>query len=212
MSAKDQGESDNVVGLPIEFRFDESSVRAVMRDGDPWFAAKDVCDILELGDPSKTVERLDPDEVGTNSIRTTAGAREMLTVNESGVYSLVFTSRKPEAKRFRKWVTSEVLPEIRKTGGYRRPETQFAGLSGERVEYERWSGCRASASISSGWSRTIRNSARRAPTPISRTITRNSAPTSIDRSIHAPRQTRFCFQPRPETCRILKPTGSCPVA
>jgi prophage antirepressor-like protein len=62
----------------------------------------------------------------------------MLTVNESGVYSLVFTSRKPEAKRFRKWVTSDVLPEIRKTGGYRRPETEFAGLSGERVEYERW--------------------------------------------------------------------------
>jgi prophage antirepressor-like protein len=138
MSAKDQAESDNVVGLPTEFRFDESPVRAVMKDGDPWFVAKDVCDILELGDPSKTVERLDPDEVGTNSIRTTAGTREMLTVNESGVYSLVFTSRKPEAKRFRKWVTSEVLPEIRKTGGYRRPETQFAGLSGERVEYERW--------------------------------------------------------------------------
>ena len=67
-----------------------------------------------------------------------AGHREMLTVNELGVYSLVFTSRKPEAKRFRKWVTSEVLPEIRKTGGYRRPETEFAGLSGERVEYERW--------------------------------------------------------------------------
>ena len=138
MSAKDQVEGDNIVGLPTEFRFDESSVRAVMKDGDPWFAAKDVCDILELGDPSKTVERLDPDEVGTNSIRTTAGTREMLTVNESGVYSLVFTSRKPEAKRFRKWVTSEVLPEIRKTGGYGRAETQFAGLSGERVEYERW--------------------------------------------------------------------------
>ena len=62
----------------------------------------------------------------------------MLTVSESGLYSLIFTSRKPEAKRFRKWVTSEVLPEIRKTGGYRRPETEFVGLSGERVEYERW--------------------------------------------------------------------------
>jgi prophage antirepressor-like protein len=76
MSAKDQAESDNVVGLPTEFRFDESPVRAVMKDGDPWFVAKDVCDILELGDPSKTVERLDPDEVGTNSIRTTTGTRE----------------------------------------------------------------------------------------------------------------------------------------
>ena len=138
MSAKDKVVADNVAGLPTEFRFDENAVRAVMKDGDPWFVAKDVCDILELGDPSKTVERLDSDEVGTNSIRTTAGTREMLTVNESGVYSLVFTSRKPEAKRFRKWVTSEVLPEIRKAGGYRRPETQFAGLSGERVEYERW--------------------------------------------------------------------------
>ena len=82
MSAKDQGEGDNVVGLPTEFRFDESPARAVMKDGDPWFVAKDVCDILELGDPSKAVERLDPDEVGTNSVRTTAGTREMLTVNE----------------------------------------------------------------------------------------------------------------------------------
>ena len=54
------------------------------------------------------------------------------------MFNLIFTSRKPEAKRFRKWVTTEVLPEIRKTGGYRRPETEFAGLSGERVEYERW--------------------------------------------------------------------------
>jgi prophage antirepressor-like protein len=187
MSAKDQGESDNVVGLPTEFRFDGSPVRAVMKDGDPWFVAKDVCDILELGDPSKTVERLDPDEVGTNSIRTTAGTREMLTVNESGVYSLVFTSRKPEAKRFRKWVTSEVLPEIRKTGGYRRPETQFAGLSGERVEYERWLLERAlldaklialgMQSIGVHYERMVTDDPE-----ISRTTIGSSARTSIDRS------------------------------
>jgi prophage antirepressor-like protein len=138
MSAKDQGEGDNVVGLPTEFRFEESPVRAVMYDSEPWFIAKDVCDILDIGDPSKAVSRIDDDERGTTTVRTPGGPQEVLTVNESGVYSLVFTSRKPEAKRFRKWVTSEVLPEIRKTGGYRRPETQFAGLSGERVEYERW--------------------------------------------------------------------------
>ena len=53
MSAKDQGESDNVVGLPTEFRFDESPVRAVMKDGEPWFVAKDVCDILDIDDPSR---------------------------------------------------------------------------------------------------------------------------------------------------------------
>ena len=138
MSEKDQGEGDNVVGSPTEFRFDESPVRAIVQDGEPWFVAKDVCDVLDIDDPSKAVDRLDEDETGTTTIRTTVGPRELLTVNESGVYSLIFTSRKPEAKRFRKWVTSEVLPEIRKTGGYRRRETEFIGLSGERVEYERW--------------------------------------------------------------------------
>ena len=138
MSDKDQGEGDNVAGLPTEFRFDQSPVRTVIKDGDPWFVAKDVCDILGIDNPSQAVGRLDDDENGITTIDTTAGHRELLTVNESGVYSLVFTSRKPEAKRFRKWVTSEVLPEIRRTGGYRRPETRFAGLSGERVEYERW--------------------------------------------------------------------------
>ena len=66
MSAKDQGESDNVVGLPTEFRFDESPVRAVMKDGEPWFVAKDVCDILDLDDPSMAVSRLDDDEKGTS--------------------------------------------------------------------------------------------------------------------------------------------------
>jgi prophage antirepressor-like protein len=138
MSAKNQGEGDNVVGLPTEFRFDESPVRAVMYNGEPWFIAKDVCDILDIADPSMALSRLEEDEKGTTTVGTTSGPREMLVVSKSGVYSLIFTSRKPEAKRFRKWVTSEVLPEIRKTGGYRRPEIQFAGLSGERVEYERW--------------------------------------------------------------------------
>jgi prophage antirepressor-like protein len=138
MSAKDQGEGDNVVGLPTKFRFEENQVRVIMKDGDAWFVAKDVCEVLEHTDPSMAVSRLDDDEKDTSNVGTPGGPQDMLTVSESGLYSLVFTSRKPEAKRFRKWVTSEVLPEIRKTGGYRRPETQFAGLSGERVEYERW--------------------------------------------------------------------------
>ena len=135
MSERDHGEGENVVRLPTEFRFEESPVRAVMYNDEPWFIAKDVCDILDIDDPSKAVSRIDDDERGTTTVRTAGGPQEMLTLNESGVYSLVFTSRKPEAKRFRKWVTSEVPPEIRKTGGYRRPETQFAGLSGERVEW-----------------------------------------------------------------------------
>jgi hypothetical protein len=99
MSAKDEGESDNVGGLPTEFRFDESPVRAVMYNDEPWFIAKDVCDILDIDDPSKAVSRIDDDERGTTTVRTAGGPQEMLTLNESGVYSLVFTSRKPEAKR-----------------------------------------------------------------------------------------------------------------
>ena len=138
MSGKDEGESDNVAGLPTEFLFDQSSVRAVMYDSEPWCIAKDVCEILDLEDPSMVVSRLDEDQRGKVNVGTTSGPREMLTVSESVVYSLIFTSRKPEAKRFRKWVTSEVLPEIRKTGGYRRPETEFDSLSGEQVEYKHW--------------------------------------------------------------------------
>ena len=104
--------------LPVEFEFDTTLVRTIAKEGQAWFVAKDVCDILEIGDPSKAVDRPEEDETGTTTIRTTAGPREMLTVNESGLYSLIFTSRKAEAKRFRKWVTSEVLPAIRQTGRY----------------------------------------------------------------------------------------------
>jgi BRO family, N-terminal domain len=138
MPSEETPENANSAGLPTEFKFDESPVRAVVKDGEPWFVAKDVCDILDIGDPSKAVDRLDEDETGTTSIRTTAGSRELLTVNESGVYSLVFTSRKPEAKRFRKWVTSTVLPEIRKTGSYHGPDGGYIGLKGDEVDYERW--------------------------------------------------------------------------
>ena len=73
MSAKDQGESDNVVGLPTEFRFDENPVRAVINDGEPWFVAKDVCDILDIDNPSKAVGRLDDDEKGITNTYTPGG-------------------------------------------------------------------------------------------------------------------------------------------
>jgi prophage antirepressor-like protein len=104
--------------LPVEFEFDSTLVRTIAKEGEAWFVAKDVCDILEIGDPSKAVSRIDDDERGTTTVRTPGGPQEVLTVNESGLYSLIFSSRKPEAKRFRKWVTSEVLPAIRQTGRY----------------------------------------------------------------------------------------------
>jgi prophage antirepressor-like protein len=110
--------AQNPRNLPVDFEFDSTLVRTIAKEGEAWFVAKDVCDILEIGDPSKSVSRIDDDERGTTTVRTPGGPQEVLTVNESGLYSLIFSSRKPEAKRFRKWVTSEVLPAIRQTGRY----------------------------------------------------------------------------------------------
>jgi prophage antirepressor-like protein len=125
MSIEDMAQSaQDPKNLPVEFEFDSTLVRTIAKDGQAWFVAKDVCEILGIADTSDAVSRLDDDERSTAHISSTANngatpiSREMLTVNESGLYALIFTSRKPEAKRFRKWVTSEVLPAIRQTGRY----------------------------------------------------------------------------------------------
>ena len=114
------GEQDGQPGnVPeIEFSFEGRAVRTVVKDGQTWFIAVDVCAILEHSDASKAVSRLDDDEKGATNVRTLGGVQEMNVVNESGVYNLIFTSRKPQAKAFRRWVTGEVLPSIRKTGRY----------------------------------------------------------------------------------------------
>lgn len=106
----------------VPFDFDGNAVRVITDDaGAPWFVAADVCAALGISRTDDGVSRLDDDEKGTGSIRTPGGDQQMTTVNESGLYSLVLGSRKPEAKRFKKWVTSEVLPAIRKTGAYAVP-------------------------------------------------------------------------------------------
>lgn len=107
------------------FNFDDVVVRAVIgENGEPWFVATDVCKALEHSDTSMAVRRLDADEKGTSIVCTKSGDQRVLVINESGLYSLILTSRKPEAKRFKKWVTSEVLPAIRKTGSYSVPKPQ----------------------------------------------------------------------------------------
>lgn len=93
-------------------------VRVVTRDNEPWFVAKDVCDCLELGNSRQALERLDEDEKGVISTDTPGGTQNMSIISEPGLYSLVLSSRKPEAKEFKRWVTHEVLPSIRKNGGY----------------------------------------------------------------------------------------------
>jgi prophage antirepressor-like protein len=101
-------------------------VRVIIRDGAPWFVAKDVCDILEIENSRDTLAKmLDEDEKGVDKIYTPGGEQEMNIVNESGLYNLIFRSNKPVARAFRKWVTSEVLPSIRKTGRYTVPEKEY---------------------------------------------------------------------------------------
>lgn len=94
------------------------NVRATLIDNEPYFIAKDVCNVLQLTDVSKSVERLDEDEKLIRKVFVSGQNREVIMVNESGLYNLIFRSNKSEAKAFRKWVTSEVLPSIRKTGTY----------------------------------------------------------------------------------------------
>lgn len=115
---------------PVTFEFVSHTLRVVLRDGEPWFVAADVCAALDHSDTSMAIRRLDDDEKGTSSVCTPGGSQQMTIINESGLYSLILTSRKPEAKRFKKWVTSEVLPAIRKTGRY---ETQNAPVAEETL-------------------------------------------------------------------------------
>jgi prophage antirepressor-like protein len=103
----------------IPFEFESHALRVNLdAAGQPWFVAADVCAALELPDTHKAIARLDDDEKGRNSIPTPGGQQDMSVVNESGLYNLVLGSRKPEAKRFKRWITHEVLPSIRKTGSY----------------------------------------------------------------------------------------------
>lgn len=96
----------------------KSDLRIQEIDGNPWFVAKDVCDALQIINITDTMNRLDDDEKLTSVVSNSGQGRQMWLVNESGLYNLIFQSRKPEAKAFRKWVTSEVLPSIRRTGRY----------------------------------------------------------------------------------------------
>lgn len=120
MSNKNESRAQASSGQAKVFTFNASNqnIRVQMKDGEPWFVAKDVCDALTIGNSRDAVNRLDDDEKAMSVLPTQFGDKEMNLVSESGLYNLIFQSRKPEAKAFRKWVTSEVLPTLRKTGRY----------------------------------------------------------------------------------------------
>ncbi|MCB1824217.1 MAG: Bro-N domain-containing protein [Candidatus Competibacteraceae bacterium] len=106
----------------VSFDFVSRSVRIVMRGDEPWFVAADVCAVLEYRMASDMTRFLDDDEKGTHIMRTPGGDQEATIINESGLYAAILKSRKPEAKKFKKWVTSEVLPALRRTGRYEMPQ------------------------------------------------------------------------------------------
>ncbi len=107
---------------PSLFLFDVQGVRVVGDATAPRFVAKDVCQALEIQNTSQALANLEPDEKGVCNTYTLGGPQELLTINESGLYALIFRSRKPVARLFRRWVTGEVLPAIRQRGSYERAQ------------------------------------------------------------------------------------------
>lgn len=116
------------------FDFHGQTVRTLTDEhGEPWFSLKDVMGVLGIGNPTETVKTLDSDEFTTTELTDSLGrSQSSFIVNESGLYSLIMRSRKPEARPFRKWVTSEVLPSIRKTGSYTASLNPAAAAYAER--------------------------------------------------------------------------------
>lgn len=104
------------------FNFEGQSLRVLLQEDAPWWVAVEVGVILGLkGHGGQIVQTLDDDEKGVRIVDTLRGPQKVTIVSESGLYALIFKSRKPEAKRFRKWVTAEVLPALRRTGRYEAP-------------------------------------------------------------------------------------------
>lgn len=103
------------------FNYQDREIRTVIQDGQPWFVAKDVCGVLEIGNSRQALARLDEDESASFEMTHPQSSTKLImmqAINEAGLYTLILGSRKPEAKQFKRWITHEVIPTIRKTGGY----------------------------------------------------------------------------------------------
>ena len=113
----------------MPFTYEDSVVRTVLIDGEPWFALADLCKVLDLTNTRNVSARLADDQKGVHAMDTLGGRQNVTIVNESGMYEVVIRSDKPEAINFRRWLTGTVLPEIRKTGSFvavQSPEQQMA--------------------------------------------------------------------------------------
>jgi len=109
----------------VAFDFESSEVRILWKDAEPWFVLVDICKALDISNPSRMAQRLDEDE---RSVYNLGRQGEAIIINESGLYTVVLRSNKPEAKIFKRWITHEVLPSLRKTGSYslsKAPEAEL---------------------------------------------------------------------------------------
>lgn len=130
---------ESAVPDTLPFQFGDMEIRVLMIDGEPWFVASDVCRALELSNPSESLRNLDAEEKGISSTETPGGRQNVAIISESGMYTLVLRCRDAVKAgtvphRFRKWVTSEVLPAIRKTGGYGVQRIDVEALMTEGME------------------------------------------------------------------------------
>lgn len=118
-----RGNTSEALAYPVSqrpqfFNFDAQAVRVVGSAEAPWFVAKDVCSVLEIERTDSSLRGLNDDEKGAHTVSTLGGDQTLSTINESGLYALIFRSRKPQARLFRRWVTGTVLPAIRQTGTF----------------------------------------------------------------------------------------------
>ena len=127
MDAKNERPAQSKKEQIMVYTFNQGNqpIRVEVINNEPWFVAKDLCDVLELTNHKVAIQGLDEDEVRKVYLLTNGGKQETYAVSESGMYTLIIRSNKPQAKPFRKWVTSEVLPSIRKSGSYKM-EKDFA--------------------------------------------------------------------------------------
>ena len=132
---------------PFQFPATGQQVRTIVIHGEPWFVAYDVCAALDIAHPASSLRLLDEDEKGVHSVHTPGGEQRMTVVNEPGLFSLILRSRRPDAKAFKRWVTHEVLPAIRRTGSYGAPRFEIpqtfaealrlAASQAEQIEQQR---------------------------------------------------------------------------
>lgn len=120
------------------FNFEENEVRTLLINGEPYLVGSDVAKILGYSNPNKAIrDHVDEEDKLTERFVLSGQNREAIVINESGVYALVFSSKLPSAKKFKHWVTSEVLPTLRKTGGYTMPKTYLEALKAFTAEVEK---------------------------------------------------------------------------